>query len=93
MDDEELKKIVEIQLKRLIRRLEKQKITLELSDSAKALVAREGNDPLYGARPLKRAIQRFILDPLSLDILEGKFREGQTIRVNAEGGLLTFTAD
>ncbi|MFN2474790.1 MAG: ATP-dependent chaperone ClpB [Chthoniobacterales bacterium] len=93
LDDEELKKIVEIQLKRLIQRLEKQKITLELSDSAKALVAHEGNDPVYGARPLKRAIQRFILDPLSLDILEGKFREGQTIRVDAKDGRLTFTAD
>ena len=90
LDEEELKQIVEIQLKRLVRRLENQKITLELSDAAKAFVAREGHDPVYGARPLKRAIQKNILDPLSLDILEGKFREGQTIRVDAPNGTLEF---
>ncbi|CAN5301277.1 ATP-dependent chaperone ClpB [soil metagenome] len=88
--EEELKKIVEIQLKRLVRRLENQKITLELSDAAKALIARAGYDPVYGARPLKRAIQKEILDPLSLDILEGKFRSGQTIRVEENGGRLEF---
>ncbi|MGI8437520.1 MAG: ATP-dependent chaperone ClpB [Chthoniobacterales bacterium] len=92
LNEEELKKIVEIQLRRLVRRLEAQKITLELSDAAKALVASAGYDPAYGARPLKRAIQKQILDPLSLDILEGKFREGQTIRVDAADGRLTFVA-
>ena len=92
LDEEELKQIVEIQLKRLVRRLENQKITLELTDSAKAFVAREGHDPVYGARPLKRAIQKSILDPLSLDILEGKFREGQTIRVDQRNGSLAFEA-
>jgi ATP-dependent Clp protease ATP-binding subunit ClpB len=90
LDEEELKQIVEIQLKRLIRRLENQKITLELSDSAKAFIAREGFDPVYGARPLKRAIQREVLDPLSMDLLEGKFHEGQTIRVDAPNGSLEF---
>jgi ATP-dependent Clp protease ATP-binding subunit ClpB len=90
LDEEELKQIVEIQLKRLVRRLENQKITLDLSDAAKAFVAREGHDPVYGARPLKRAIQKRILDPLSLDILEGKFREGQTIRVDQRNGSLSF---
>ena len=90
LNEEELKQIVEIQLKRLVRRLENQKITLELSDAAKALVAQAGYDPVYGARPLKRAIQKEILDPLSMDILEGRFREGQTIRVDAEDGALTF---
>ncbi|MBA2743449.1 MAG: ATP-dependent chaperone ClpB [Chthoniobacterales bacterium] len=92
LNEEELKKIVEIQLRRLTPRLEKQKITLELTDAAKARVAQEGFDPVYGARPLKRAIQREILDPLSLDILQGKFREGQTIRVDAQDGSLEFTA-
>jgi ATP-dependent Clp protease ATP-binding subunit ClpB len=86
-----LKKIVEIQLRRLIRRLENQKITLELSDSAKAFVASHGYDPVYGARPLKRAIQKYLLDPLSLDILEGKFREGQRIKVETQGQRLTFS--
>ncbi|CAN5509965.1 ATP-dependent chaperone ClpB [soil metagenome] len=91
LNEEELKKIVEIQLRRLTARLAKQKITLDLTDAAKARVAQEGYDPVYGARPLKRAIQREILDPLSLDILEGKFREGQTIRVDAPDGALEFT--
>ena len=92
LTDDELKKIVEIQLKRLVRRLENQKITLELSDAAKAFVASHGYDPVYGARPLKRAIQKYILDPLSMDILEGKFGEGQSIKVDAENGTLKFTA-
>ncbi len=90
LTDEDLKKIVEIQLRRLTKRLESQKITLQLSDAAKELVAREGHDPVYGARPLKRAIQKQILDPLSLQILEGKFHEGQTIRVDEQNGKLNF---
>jgi ATP-dependent Clp protease ATP-binding subunit ClpB len=92
LTEENLKKIVKIQLKRLVRRLENQKIALELSDAAKALVASHGYDPVYGARPLKRAIQKYILDPLSMDILEGKIHEGQTISVDVEDGLLKFTA-
>jgi ATP-dependent Clp protease ATP-binding subunit ClpB len=55
-------------------------------------VASHGYDPVYGARPLKRAIQKYILDPLSMDILEGKFREGQRIKVETAGERLTFTA-
>jgi ATP-dependent Clp protease ATP-binding subunit ClpB len=62
-----------------------------LSDAAKAFVARHGYDPVYGARPLKRAVQKYILDPLSLEILEGKIREGQTIRVDAANEALEFT--
>jgi ATP-dependent Clp protease ATP-binding subunit ClpB len=92
LTEDDLKHIVEIQLGRLMKRLEQQKITLELSDSAKQLIAREGYDPVYGARPLKRAIQKEILDPLSIDILEGKVREGQTIHVDAKNGALAFNA-
>ena len=92
LSEEELKQIVEIQLRRLVRRLENQKITLELSDAAKAFVAGHGYDPVYGARPLKRAIQKYILDPLSLEILEGKFREGQRIKVDVDGEGLKFGA-
>jgi ATP-dependent Clp protease ATP-binding subunit ClpB len=92
LGEDHLKKIVEIQLNRLTRRLQQQNIVLELSDPAKAFIAREGYDPVYGARPLKRAIQRHILDPLSMDILEGKFREGQTILVDAKDSSLTFSA-
>ena len=90
LNDDDLKKIVEIQLRRLTKRLEAQKITLKLTDAAKELIGREGYDPVYGARPLKRAIQKEILDPLSLQILEGKFREGQTIHVDVRDGKLTF---
>jgi ATP-dependent Clp protease ATP-binding subunit ClpB len=92
LTEDDLKKIVEIQLRRLTKRLEQQKITLDLSDSAKAMLAREGYDPVYGARPLRRTIQKEILDPLSIDILEGKVREGQTIHVDAKNGALSFRA-
>jgi ATP-dependent Clp protease ATP-binding subunit ClpB len=92
LTEEELKKIVEIQLKRLVRRLESQKITLELSDAAKAFVASQGYDPVYGARPLKRAIQKYILDPLSMEILEGKIRDGQRVAVDRDDRTLTFSA-
>ncbi len=90
LTEDDLKKIVEIQLRRLSKRLEQQKITLKLSDSAKELLAREGYDPVYGARPLRRTIQREILDPLSINILERKVREGQTVYVNAKDGVLEF---
>jgi ATP-dependent Clp protease ATP-binding subunit ClpB len=90
LSDEDSKKIVQIQLLGLTKRLEAQKITLQLTDAAKELSAREGYDPVYGARPLKRAIQREILDPLSLQILEVKFHEGQTIHGDAKDGRLVF---
>jgi len=92
LGEEELKKIVEIQLDRLSKRLEQQKIALHLSERAKAFIAREGFDPVYGARPLKRAIQKEILDPLSMEILEGTIREGQTIEVDEKEGRLKFKA-
>src|SRR5213082_1761640 len=90
LTEEDLKKIVEIQLARLTKRLAQQNITLKLTDSAETLIAREGYDPVYGARPLKRAIQRYLLDPLSMNILEGKFGEGQTIRAEAKNGAIEF---
>src|SRR5438132_3261586 len=90
LTDEDLKKIVEIQLARLTKRLAQQNITLKLTDSAKTVIAREGYDPVYGARPLKRAIQHSLLDPLSINILEGKFGEGQTIIADAKNGRIEF---
>src|SRR6266576_3388315 len=90
LTDEDLKKIVEIQLARLTKRLAQQNITLKLTDSAKTVIAREGYDPVYGARPLKRAIQHLLLDPLSINILEGKFGEGQTIIADAKNGRIDF---
>jgi ATP-dependent Clp protease ATP-binding subunit ClpB len=92
LSEEDLKKIVEIQLRRIMKRLAQQNITLDLSESAKALIARDGYDPVYGARPLKRAIQRDLLDPLSMTLLEGRFREGQTIHADARNGTIEFSA-
>jgi ATP-dependent Clp protease ATP-binding subunit ClpB len=90
LSDTEITKIVDIQLARLARRLETQKLHLELSDKARAYLAKEGYDPAYGARPLKRVIQQKILDPLSMQILDGKITEGQTIKADVAGGELTF---
>jgi ATP-dependent Clp protease ATP-binding subunit ClpB len=90
LDDRQITRIVDIQLKRLFDRLEKQKISLRLSDAAKTHLGREGYDPAYGARPLKRVIQREILDPLSLEILDGKFAEGDAIQVDLKDGHLVF---
>ena len=90
LSENDLKKIVEIQLRHLTKRLEQQKITLDLSDAAKSYLAHEGYDPVYGARPLRRVIQKEILDPLSIDILEGKVREGHAVKVDAKDEKLVF---
>ena len=90
LSDKEIGKIVDIQLARLAKRLGKQNLHLELSDKARAYLATEGYDPAYGARPLKRVIQHKILDPLSMEILDGKIHEGQTIKADVSGGELTF---
>src|SRR5437879_12060256 len=79
--EDDLKKIVEIQLRRLTKRLEQQTITLDLSDSAKQLLAREGYDPVYGARPLPRVIPKDIFAPTSIDVVAGEFREGSAVPV------------
>ena len=86
LQESDLRQIVNIQLERVRKRLAARNLSLELSDSAAALVAAHGYDPVYGARPLKRAIQQDILDPLSLAILEGRYPEGSTIRVDAAEG-------
>ncbi len=90
LDSSQIGRIVEIQLQRLLTRLAKQNITLQLTPAAIAHLGKEGYDPAYGARPLKRVIQREILDPLSLDILDGKFHEGDTINANFEEDHLVF---
>ncbi len=90
LGDKDLAQIVGIQLARLEKRLADQKLTLNVTDEAKGLLAAEGYDPVYGARPLKRAVQRELLDPLSLEILSGNFREGDTITADAQGGKIAF---
>lgn len=86
----EITKIVGIQIDHLKRRLHEKRIELRLTDAAKELLAKEGFDPVFGARPLKRAIQRLVQDPLALKILEGQFAEGDQITVDAEGGQIVF---
>ena len=87
---EEIKKIVDIQVAQLERRLADSKITLSLTDRAKDLMARAGFDPVYGARPLKRTIQHMIQDPLAMKILEGSVQEGDNVTVDAEGDEIVF---
>ncbi|HEY3167322.1 MAG TPA: AAA family ATPase, partial [Candidatus Binatia bacterium] len=88
---DEIKSIVEIQLKRLRQNLASRKMALEITDRAKALLADKGYDPVYGARPLKRTIQRLIQDPLAIKILEGEFKEGDRVQVDSHGEEFTFT--
>jgi ATP-dependent Clp protease ATP-binding subunit ClpB len=87
---EQIGEIVEQQLGRLRTRLAERGLTLELTDDAKTVIADAGWDPAYGARPLKRAIQRLLENPLALRLLEGDFGEGDMVRVDAEEGELVF---
>jgi ATP-dependent Clp protease ATP-binding subunit ClpB len=87
---EQLSEIVELQLERLRTRLAERGIELELTDDAKQVLADAGWDPTYGARPLKRALQRMVENPLALRLLEGEFADGDTVRVDARDGELVF---
>jgi ATP-dependent Clp protease ATP-binding subunit ClpB len=90
LSKEQIAEIVELQLGRLHERLAERRIELELTDAAKEALADAGWDPAYGARPLKRAIQRLLENPLALRLLEGDFADGDTIRVDAEDGEIRF---
>jgi ATP-dependent Clp protease ATP-binding subunit ClpB len=87
----ELGEIVELQLERLRERLADRGLALELTDAAKEAIGDAGWDPIYGARPLKRSIQRLLENPLALRLLEGDFSDGDTILVDAQSGDLVFT--
>ncbi|HEX6547357.1 MAG TPA: ATP-dependent chaperone ClpB [Candidatus Dormibacteraeota bacterium] len=87
---DELTAIVDIQLARLEKRLAERRIGLRVTDEARELLAERGWDPVYGARPLKRTIQKLVQDRLAMLILEGVFREGDTVEVGAGSGELTF---
>jgi ATP-dependent Clp protease ATP-binding subunit ClpB len=91
LTQEELTAIVDIQLRRLEKRLAERHIQLVVTDAARKLLAERGWDPVYGARPLKRAIQRSVQDPLAMMLLEGKFSDGDAVEVEARNGELTFT--
>ena len=89
---EQIKQIVDIQLGRLKERLASRKIDVTLSPEAREMLAEIGFDPVYGARPIKRAIQRQVLDPLAMKVLEGGFSDGDTIEVDVENGEVIFEA-
>jgi ATP-dependent Clp protease ATP-binding subunit ClpB len=85
-----MKRIIDIQVHNLLKRLEDRKIHVELTDAAKSFIVSEGYDPMYGARPLKRTIQRRVLDPLAMRVLEGEFHEGDRVVVDVGDNELTF---
>jgi len=88
---EHLLKIVDIQLRRLAELLAQQQIDLDVTPAAKTQLADEGYDPSYGARPLKRTIQRRLQDPLAMELLQGRFRAGDTVLVDVEDGEYHFS--
>jgi ATP-dependent Clp protease ATP-binding subunit ClpB len=90
LDREHLNEIVDLQVGRVLQRVRERGIEVELTDAAKELLGDLGYDPTYGARPLKRVIQKRLVDRLAMDILKGTFREGDTVHVDAEDGELTF---
>jgi ATP-dependent Clp protease ATP-binding subunit ClpA len=84
LSQEHLKQIIELQMNELRKRLNERKITIEITEAAKEFLAKEGYDPVFGARPLKRAIQKYVITPVSKDLLSGKVRDGQNIAVDLD---------
>src|SRR5437660_11917955 len=82
LTDEDIAQIVDIQVKRVEKLLADRKLTIDVTPAAKQLLVAEGYDPVYGARPLKRAIQRLLQNPLAVSVLEGQYAEGDRVRVD-----------
>jgi ATP-dependent Clp protease ATP-binding subunit ClpB len=93
LDLPQIKRIIEIQLRRLSKLLSDRGLTIDISDAAKEHIAREGYDPAFGARPLKRALQKEIIDPLAMRLLEGKFKPGDIVFVNMKDGKLELSLE
>jgi ATP-dependent Clp protease ATP-binding subunit ClpB len=93
LDKKAIRQIVELQLKKLQDRMRDQDLTLEISDAAKAVLAEEGYDPVYGARPLKRVIQQRLQNELANRLLAGEFEEGSTVRIDVQNGEFAFAAE
>jgi ATP-dependent Clp protease ATP-binding subunit ClpB len=91
LTEEEIAQIVDIQIQRLNARLAERNLELVLSPDARQMLARDGYDPVYGARPLKRAIQKLIENSLSMEILEGRIMDGDRIRAEVQGDRIAFT--
>ena len=87
---EQIAQIIDVQLEKLRKNLDERGITIELDESARELIVSEGYDPVYGARPLKRAIQNLIQNPLAVSLLNGDITSGQTVKVSADGGEIKF---
>jgi ATP-dependent Clp protease ATP-binding subunit ClpC len=92
LTEEQLRTIVELMVEDLQKRLAERKLGVEITEEAKSWLAKEGYDPIFGARPLRRAIERFVENPLSTKLLSGEYKEGDTIMVDLAGEGLTFTA-
>jgi len=90
---EEIEEIVTIQLQQVSRRLEDRQIEIQVTPAARAWLAARGYDPVFGARPLKRLIQKEVLDPLATRLLSGRLHDGETVVIDEAGGSLTFLAD
>ncbi len=90
LGQDEVRKIVDVQLGLLARRLEDRKITIDVTTKAKDLLVHQGYDPIYGARPLKRVMQKLLQDPIAMRLLQGELKEGQAIAVDAQGEDLVF---
>jgi len=90
LSEAQLREIVELMVKDLQKRLAERKVTLEITESAKSWLAKVGFDPIYGARPLRRAVERYVENPMSSKILAGEFKEGDTVVVDLVGENLTF---
>jgi ATP-dependent Clp protease ATP-binding subunit ClpB len=91
LDKAQIRQIARIQTEYLGRRLGERQLTLKMSDKALDLLGNVGFDPVYGARPLKRAIQQQLENPLAREILEGRFQAGDIVAVDAQGGRLVFS--
>ena len=90
LNSDQIKKIVDIQMGYLEKRLLEKRIGMEVTESAREHISKIGFDKKFGARPIKRAIQRLIQDPLSIEILKGSFSEGDTVRVDLRDGVIVF---
>ena len=90
LSKDEIAKIIDVQLEKLRKNLEERGIAIELDQMARDLLVSEGYDPVYGARPLKRAIQTLIQNPLAVSLLQGDIASGQTVRITAKNGVMEF---
>jgi ATP-dependent Clp protease ATP-binding subunit ClpB len=90
LSQEQIRQIVDLQLKEVAKRLAQKEIKLRFTDKLKTYLSRKGFDPVYGARPLKRVIQNLVLDELAMRIIEGKIKEGQTVKIDEKNGKVIF---